>query len=49
MFLKLRAAVAWKAQNTFPKEPEKLPTLMTTLLYRDGHLYGMDVDGTFTR
>lgn len=39
------AAIAWKAENTYPKEPEKLATLMTTLLHRDGHLYGMDVDG----
>jgi outer membrane protein assembly factor BamB len=39
------AEVVWKADNTFPKDPEKLPTLMTTLLHRDGHLYGVDVKG----
>lgn len=39
------AEVVWKATNTFPKDPEKLPTLMTTLLHRDGHLYGVDVKG----
>lgn len=39
------AAIAWQAKNTFPKEPEKLATLMTTLLYRDGHVYGVDTSG----
>lgn len=39
------AAITWKAADNYPKAPEKLPTLMTTLLHRDGHLYGMDVDG----
>jgi outer membrane protein assembly factor BamB len=39
------AEIAWKAKDTFPKEPEKLATLMTTLLYRDGHVYGVDASG----
>jgi outer membrane protein assembly factor BamB len=39
------AAIAWKAKESFPKEAEILPTLMTTLLYRDGHVYGIDTQG----
>lgn len=39
------AEIAWKAKDTFPKESEKLPTLMTTLLVRDGHVYGVDAKG----
>jgi outer membrane protein assembly factor BamB len=38
------AAVAWGSKVT-PKGPETLPTLMTTLLVRDGHLFGVNNDG----
>ncbi|MFO0850857.1 MAG: PQQ-binding-like beta-propeller repeat protein [Gemmataceae bacterium] len=39
------ADFAWKAKDVYPKTPEKLPTLMTTMLHRDGYLYGMDEAG----
>lgn len=38
------ASVAWGSKIT-PKGPEALPTLMTTLLVRDGHLFGVNNDG----
>ncbi len=38
------AAVAW-GSSVGPKGPDKLPTLMTSLLVLDGHLYGVNNDG----
>ena len=38
------ASVAWGSKVT-PKGPETLPTLMTTMLVRDGHLFGVNNDG----
>lgn len=35
------ADVDWRANDTFPKTPEKLPVLMTSLIAKDGHLYGI--------
>lgn len=35
------ADVYWRANDNFPKTPEKLPVLMTSLIARDGHLYGI--------
>jgi outer membrane protein assembly factor BamB len=38
------ATVAW-GSDVGRKGPDKLPTLMTTLLVKDGHLYGVNNDG----
>jgi outer membrane protein assembly factor BamB len=38
------ASVAWGSKVS-PKGPDTLPTLMTTLLVRDGHLFGVNNDG----
>lgn len=39
------AEVAWGAKIDPKKGPDKLPTLMTSLLVKDGHLYGVDNEG----
>ena len=39
------AQLAWKCTNSFPKPPEKLATLMTTILAKDDHLYCVGTDG----
>ncbi len=38
------ATVAW-GSDVGPKGPDKLPTLMTTLIVKDGYLYGVNNDG----
>jgi outer membrane protein assembly factor BamB len=35
------AEVAWRAGDIFPKNPEKLPVLMTSLIAKGDHLYGI--------
>jgi outer membrane protein assembly factor BamB len=35
------AEVFWRAADTFPKTPEKLPVLMTSLIAKGDHLYGL--------
>jgi len=34
--------IAWRAEDIFPKSPEKLPTLMSSILARGDHLYGIE-------
>jgi outer membrane protein assembly factor BamB len=38
------ASVLWRAEKNYPKTPEKLPTLMSTLLVKDGYLYGIGAE-----
>ncbi len=35
------ATVAWQTKNTYPKPVEGLNAVMTSLLVRDGHIYGI--------
>jgi outer membrane protein assembly factor BamB len=39
------AEVVWRAKNNFPKKPDTLNTVMTSLLVHDGHLYGLCMQG----
>ncbi len=35
------ADIVWRANDIFPKTPEKLPVLMTSLIAKGDHLYGL--------
>ncbi len=39
-----QASIAWRANDIYPKSPEKLPVLMTSLIARGDHLYGIAAD-----
>lgn len=39
------ADVVWRAQKNYPKEPDTLNTIMTSVLEHDGHLYGVCMKG----
>lgn len=38
------AEIVWQAQDNYPKKPDKLAVLMTTLIARGEHLYGLDAN-----
>ncbi|MGL4423114.1 MAG: PQQ-binding-like beta-propeller repeat protein [Gemmataceae bacterium] len=44
----VRPKVAWRANDTFPKVPEKLPILMSTMITQGQHTYGIDSVGQVT-
>jgi outer membrane protein assembly factor BamB len=39
---KKEPTIAWRANDIYPKTPEKLPTLMSSLIVKDGHIYGIE-------
>lgn len=39
------ADVVWRAKSNYPKKPDTLNTIMTSLLHHDGHLYGLCMQG----
>jgi len=39
------ADIVWRAKNNYPKKPDTLNTIMTSLLVHDGHLYGLCMQG----
>lgn len=40
-----KGVVAWRSSQGYPKAPDKLPTLMSTILARGDHLYAVDNEG----
>jgi outer membrane protein assembly factor BamB len=40
-----KATVNWRADGIFPKTPDKIPTLMTSILARGDYLYAVDFAG----
>lgn len=39
------ADIVWRARKNYPKEPDTLNTIMTSVLEHDGHLYGVCMKG----
>lgn len=39
------AEVVWRAKKNYPKAPDTLNTIMTSVLDHDGHLYGLCMNG----
>ena len=39
------AAVLWRAKNNYPKKPDTLNTVMSSLLAHDGHVFGLCMNG----
>ena len=39
------ADVLWRAKKNYPKDPDTVNTIMTSLLVHDGHLYGLCMKG----
>lgn len=39
------AEVLWRAKNNYPKKPDTLNTVMSSVLAHDGHIYGLCMNG----